>query len=258
MNLLLVRGLIRDQRCWGDFPAKLAHHAPQLKLHFIDLPGVGSENLRNSPASIPGIRIDLAKRFHERIAQGKLPPGPWSILGVSMGGMIGLDWVDAEPNLFERLILINSSTSDVATPLERFNIRVLPQLLGTLVQVKPELSERLILEVSSNRFKNHDPKIQAILEQQIKWRRERPVTRATFFRQILASIKYRLPTDRPKAKTVVFSSEGDRLVSPACSVRLAEQLAVTRITHPWAGHDLPLDDPEWLAYKVTEWMKGAL
>lgn len=258
MNLLLIRGLIRDQHCWGDFPTKLADHAPRLKLHFLDLPGVGTENHRASPYSITAIRIDIAKRFHEKIAQGKFPQGPWSVLGISMGAMIALDWVDAEPNLFERLIVVNSSSSDVAAPLERFNIRILPKVMGALLRLKPEVSERLILEISSSRFKNNDPKILQYLKRQIKGRRERPITRKTFVNQLIAATTFHLPSERPKPKTVVFSSDGDCLVSPKCSVRLAERLAANRITHPWAGHDLPLDDPEWLAYQTTEWIKGAL
>lgn len=219
---------------------------------------MGTENHRASPTSISAIRIDLAKRFHEKIAQGKLPAGPWCILGISLGGMVALNWVDAEPNLFERLILVNSSSSDIATPLERFNIRILPQVIRALIHLKPEVSERLIFEISSSRFENQDPKILQQLERQIKNRRNHPITRSTFLHQLYAGATYRLPTDRPKPKTVIFASEKDRLVSPKCSVRLAERLAVKRIAHPWAGHDLPLDDPEWLAYQVTEWMKGAL
>ncbi len=258
MNLLLLRGLIRDQRTWGEFPTKLADHAPHLKIHYLDLPGVGTENHRTSPTSISAIRIDIAKRFHEKIAQGKFPAGPWSLVAISLGGMVALDWVDAEPNLFERLVIINSSTSDVATPFERFNVRILPRVLRALIQMKPETSERLILEISSNRYKRGEPKLEAVLEKRIQWRRDSPVGRSTFFRQLYAAATYKLPRDRPKTNTILFSSEADRLVSTKCSTRLAERLAVRRVNHPWAGHDLPLDDPEWLAYQTSEWMKGLL
>jgi len=256
MNLLLLRGLIRDQRCWGDFPEKLTSHAPHIKIHFLDLPGIGTENGRDSPGSIAAIRVDLAKRFHEKIAQGKLPKGPWTLFGISMGGMIALDWVNAEPDLFNKLIVVNSSSACIASVHERFNPRILPQIFRALLDMKPETSEKIILQISSNRFLNQDPKIHEFLEHQIKWRKERPITRLTFIRQILAASAYRLPPNRPKPKTMIFSSQGDRLVSPKCSQRLAERLAVHRITHPWAGHDLPLDDPEWLARECTEWMNS--
>lgn len=247
MNLLFLRGLIRDQRCWGDFPEKLNHHAPHIKHYFLDLPGVGTENGRSCPTTITAIRIDLAKRFHEMIAQGKLPSGPWTLLGMSMGGMIAMDWVDTEPDLFENLILINSP---------KVQARILPRLLQVLIGMRPETSERILLQISSNRFMKQDFRIRELLAHQIKWRKERPVSRLTFIRQILAASSYRLPQARPKSKTMVFSSEGDRLVSRKSSQLLAEHLAAKRITHPWAGHDLPLDDPDWLARKTTEWMES--
>ncbi len=220
----------------------------------MDLPGVGSENGRNSPTSIGAIRIDIAKRFHDFIAQGKFPKGPWSVLGISLGGMIALDWATAEPDLFEKLIVINSSTSDVAKPLERFNIKLIPEILKVLMNPKPEFTEKMILKITSNRYQNKDPKILALLSEQIKWRRERPITRTTFLNQLYAGATYTLPPTRPKPKAVLFSSDGDRLVSPHCSSRMALQLGVRQIKHPWAGHDLVLDDPEWLANQIADWM----
>ena len=42
------------------------------------------------------------------------------------------------------------------------------------------------------------------------------------------------------------SNDADRLVNPHCSVRLATAWGVPHARHPWAGHDLPHDDPQWL------------
>ena len=92
------------------------------------------------------------------------------------------------------------------------------------------------------------------LARHIRFHKEKPVARATFFRQVFAASRYKLPTERPKPKTAVYSSEGDQLVSPLCSTRLADRFGVKKISHPWAGHDLPLEDPEWLAKSITEWM----
>ncbi len=259
MNVLLLRGLIRDQRTWGEFPERFLAHAPRMGLHFLDLPGVGTEYRRPSPTSIAAIRIEVAQRFHTQIARGKLPSGPWSVLGLSMGGMVALDWANAEPDLFQKLVLLNTSTSDVAGLTERFRFRHLPAALYSLLLNRPEVSERLILRIVSSRFAKGaggDPKLRSILADQVKWRKERPVTRTTFIRQILSAAHYRLPPGRPKARAVLISSEGDLLVSPKCSVRLAERLGVSRITHPWAGHDIPTDDPEWLAREIAEWMEA--
>ena len=143
----------------------------------------------------------------------------------------------------------------------RFRIRYLPATVYSLIMNRPEISERLILNTVSNRFVNdpggRDSKLQSLLDDHIKWRKESPITRTTFLRQILSAAKYRMPAGRPKPKTVLICSEGDRLVSSKCSSRLAERLGASRLTHPWAGHDIAIDDPEWLAKSLSEWMEAS-
>ncbi len=262
MNLLLLRGLARDQRAWGDFPSRFQAHAPRMNLHFLDLPGVGTENGRPSPSSVTAIRIEIAQRFQTEIARGKFPKGPWSLLAMSLGGMIALDWASAEPDLFEKMILLNTSTADIASPIERFRLGNLPTTLYSILTSNPESSERLVLRTVSTRFAKrsdaNDPKLMAIYENNVKWRRERPISRTTILRQLYSAATYHLPDGRPKPKTILISSQGDRLVSPKCSTRLAEHLGVRCLTHPWAGHDISIDDPEWLARNISDWMAGAL
>jgi len=48
----------------------------------------------------------------------------------------------------------------------------------------------------------------------------------------------------------------DRLVDARCSERLAQAWQVELHTHPDAGHDLPLDDGEWVARQVAQWTAG--
>jgi hypothetical protein len=45
---------------------------------------------------------------------------------------------------------------------------------------------------------------------------------------------------------------GDRLAHPTCSGRLAEALAAPLVVHPTAGHELPLDDPDWLLAQLHD------
>jgi hypothetical protein len=51
-----------------------------------------------------------------------------------------------------------------------------------------------------------------------------------------------------------LNSLGDRMVAPACTEAIAKRWNVESKTHPWAGHDLPLDDPEWVIAMVVEWL----
>jgi hypothetical protein len=50
----------------------------------------------------------------------------------------------------------------------------------------------------------------------------------------------------------VLAGAGDRLVDPTCSRRLAAAWACPLAVHPWAGHDLPLDDAQWVLDQVAQ------
>jgi pimeloyl-ACP methyl ester carboxylesterase len=53
---------------------------------------------------------------------------------------------------------------------------------------------------------------------------------------------------------LVLSSSGDQLVDPRCSQQLAQAWQAEHRIHPNAGHDLPLDDGEWVAQRVAAWV----
>ena len=51
-----------------------------------------------------------------------------------------------------------------------------------------------------------------------------------------------------------LSSGGDQLVNPVCSEKLAQKYKATLKNHPTAGHDLPLDDPQWVSGEISKWL----
>jgi hypothetical protein len=57
---------------------------------------------------------------------------------------------------------------------------------------------------------------------------------------------------------LILASRADALVHCACSSKLAAAWGATLIAHPWAGHDLPHDDPVWLAETIAAWVGNAL
>ena len=75
-------------------------------------------------------------------------------------------------------------------------------------------------------------------------------------RQLLAAACFRAP-DRCPVAALVLSSAGDRLVSPRCSRAIAEHWRLPHRVHPDAGHDLPLDAPDWVAAAIAEWHAAA-
>jgi hypothetical protein len=43
-------------------------------------------------------------------------------------------------------------------------------------------------------------------------------------------------------------------VNPVCSAKLAAVWSAPHHEHPWAGHDLPHDDPAWTAEQIRAWL----
>ena len=50
---------------------------------------------------------------------------------------------------------------------------------------------------------------------------------------------------------LLLNGAGDRLVDPRCSDRIAAAFGLPLHRHPRAGHDLPLDAPDWVAAEVA-------
>ncbi len=86
---------------------------------------------------------------------------------------------------------------------------------------------------------------------------ERPVTRLNALRQLAAVARYAPPPQGPGAPMLLLASERDQLVSPQCSQRFARRWDLPLRLHPWAGHDLPLDDPAWVVEQIAGWRFAA-
>jgi pimeloyl-ACP methyl ester carboxylesterase len=82
--------------------------------------------------------------------------------------------------------------------------------------------------------------------------RDRHIARATFARQLWAAATYR--SRRPSLPTLVLGSLGDRLVHPVCSQAIAKRWRSDFRQHADSGHDLPLDDPAWVAAQICAWL----
>ena len=112
----------------------------------------------------------------------------------------------------------------------------------------PGAVERRILEMTSSRPAEHA----TVLDGWVAIRRTRPVTRGNAVRQLWAAARFRAPAWPAVVNTLVLCSDGDRLVDPACSRRLAARWSCRLAVHPHAGHDLPLDDGAWVMRQIVQ------
>ncbi len=245
MHWLLLRGLAREQRHWGGFAEILTRATKGDSVHRLDLPGAGTEHLRDSPLTVGAIADDVRARWLPLRAQHA---GPWGVLGISLGGMVALAWCGAWPGDFERLVVGNSSAGDLNVPWQRMRLDVFGGVLQSLGDRSPEGRERRVLAMTTRLCTDVD----ARAREWAGYMLDRPMRRANVGRQILAALRFRAPA-RIGQPMLVLSGARDALADPRCSRAIAARYGARLEVHPAAGHDLSTDAPEWLAERVREW-----
>jgi pimeloyl-ACP methyl ester carboxylesterase len=234
---ILLRGLTRESRHWGAFAALLAAREGVLP---IDLPGNGTEAHNRSPFAVDAYVDALRAEAQRRGARA-----PYRVLAMSLGGMVATSWALRYPGEIERLVLVNTSMRPYSRTYERLRPSAWPALLRVARHWDGRdaqgVAETLIHGLTCARRDT----LAADLDAWRAIRANAPVSRANALRQLGAAALY---TARgvPRCAVLVVSSRGDRLVNPVCSARLARAWDAPTAEHPWAGHDLPHDDPQWL------------
>jgi pimeloyl-[acyl-carrier protein] methyl ester esterase len=247
MNWLLLRGLARDQRHWMQFGSIFEERMPGSRVFMLDLPGMGNQNKRLSPLTVPGIVDDLRHRWKQIEHDFG---GPWGILAVSLGGMVAMDWCDRYAYDFQKLVLVNSSSGGVSHPLRRLQPPMIAEFLKIAKARSAREKEQTILGFNSNIRSAQDPSIEDAWAQ---FAEDSPNTVLNIARQIIAGTQYRAPKSL-MPRILVLSALQDHLTHPSCSWDLARRFGSSLVFHDTAGHDLPMDAPEWLVDQVRFWM----
>jgi pimeloyl-ACP methyl ester carboxylesterase len=243
---VLLRGLTRESRHWGDFPGVLREHLNDAEVCLIDLPGNGRLNDRKSPRQVPAMAEDCRAQLHER---GLAPP--YFLLAMSLGAMVAVDWADRYPSEVAGCVLINTSLRPFNPFYHRLRPRnYLPLLAMLLPGNDAACREKTVLRLTSSR-----PDRPGKLAEWVAYASENPVSPGNALRQLLAAAVYRAPRGQPRPPLLVLASAGDRLVDPQCSQCLAGHWQAAFVEHPTAGHDLPLDDGAWVAGQLALWSR---
>jgi pimeloyl-ACP methyl ester carboxylesterase len=245
---ILLRGLTREARHWGEFPAQLAERLPGVALHCVDLPGNGRHADAASPCAVGGllsaVRAELVRR--------RVTP-PYHLLALSLGAMVTVEWCVRHPDEVAAAVLVNTSLRPFSPLHRRLQWRRWPALLRLLLDVEGDAAhEALVLRLTSRARSDA-----ALLAAWVGWRRERRVARLNALRQLVAAARYAAPQTPPAMPLLVLAGAGDRLVDPRCSAALARAWGTAFALHPHAGHDLPLDDGPWLAEQVRGWCQAS-
>lgn len=243
-NWLLLRGLATEKRQWGKFPETLKDEVEDKDVLMIDLPGAGDHFLETSPLSIDQYVYFLRDKFKEQKQDG-----PYALMAISMGAMIAMRWQELFPDDFEKLVLMNTSASDVV-PIYK---RVRPQGMLFFLDVfrRPSIEEQIetILNFTTNILENK----KEVAHEFAKHYTEKPISKQNQIRQLYAASRFKSP--KKLAKDALFLiGEGDRLVNPVSTKALRRKYNAELFAHDKAGHDLTLDAGQWVIESVKKWL----
>jgi pimeloyl-ACP methyl ester carboxylesterase len=245
---VLLRGWMREARHWGGFPVSFQHASGAQNVVALDFPGNGRLHAQTSATSV----AKMANFCHSQLGQQGYAP-PYSVLALSLGAMVAVAWDDLYPEELERMVLINTSLAPYSPFYHRLRPKNYPALLRFLLFGSPDQHEELILRLTS-RLKNHSEHRQAILDQWTNYAREYPVSRANALRQLRAAAGFHARPSAPSIPVLLLAGQQDELVSAKCTLALAQRWRCAIKLHPTAGHDLPLDDGEWVSRQIREWI----
>lgn len=245
---ILLRGLTRESRHWGSFPERLAAALPDNDIITLDLPGNGK---LHEMESLPTVEAMAAYCQEELGRHGRGPP--YRLLAMSLGAMVAVAWAASRAQDVERCVLINTSMR----PFSPFHHRLRPASYARLLKLmalggEPLDWEGTILRLTSNHPQDGD----SVVKNWIAYRSEFAVSRRNAMRQLLAAARFTAPEVKPACPILILASTRDALVNAACSRELAAKWRCPILEHPTAGHDIALDDADWVAGQVAGWIGG--
>jgi pimeloyl-ACP methyl ester carboxylesterase len=241
---ILLRGLGRERRHWFDFPERMSDTLG-VNCQTVDLPGFGQARFERVPTSVSNTAEVVLHRLQ---GMKSASPGPLGVLGLSLGGMVGLELCRRDPERFSHGVVVNSSCN-ASRPWQRLRpegLRLLARSLTTGdASSREEAIYALTLSATRERALQHAARAAALT-------RTAPVRRRDVIGQLVAAAAF--TPQQIHQPVLVLSGRKDRLVSPSCSAALAAVLGAAHAEHPAAGHDLPLDDGPWLVHQIRRWL----
>lgn len=245
-HVVLLRGLAREAGHWGTFVKCLATtlhaHFPDRPLHCVDLPGAGRRCQQICPTRI----VDIADSIAQEVAR----PGPALVLGMSMGGMVGLELIQRPELNVAGLVAINTSAGTLNPLYERLSPLGLGLVFASLAAPTLRLRESWIHRFTSNRPATRNDTVPRWIE----LAKCQPVARTNLLRQLWAASHFVPAPCRPSRPVLWLASTGDRMVSARCSQALHRHLGGELAIHGDAGHDLIHDDPQWCVGEIEKWI----
>ena len=245
-NWILLRGLARESAHWGDFVPLLQATFPDARITTLDLPGTGRFYREKSPETIKEIAEILRGQAFD---QGLLQQ-PVTLLALSLGGMVAWEWLHNYPEDSCGAALISTSFAGLSPFYQRLRWQSYGKFFALLMQRDLYQRELAIIRLV-NSSRELDEKI---AKDWVQIQKERPISLKNIYRQMIAAATYQPSPTKPTQSVLLLNAKGDRLVAPSCSEAIQKKWHLELRTHPWAGHDLTVDDGAWVASQLKEWL----
>ena len=242
---VLLRGLLRSRFHWHHFPHQLATQPWVDQLIQPELAGNGERSRETTPLGITAMMEDLRAQVLPHLRHQQ----PVTLLAISMGAMIATEWAQHYPHEIAEMHLINTSFKRFSAPWERMRPATLRQLLQVAIttRLNPAALEAAILNATVNQRIPPD-----ILGEWIHFARQHPQGWRNTLTQIWSASRYNGYEQAPIRRTFIYTCQHDRLVSSRASERIADHWRKPLHCHTTAGHDLPLEDPDWLLERIAQ------
>ena len=145
-------------------------------------------------------------------------------------------------------MLVNTSFASISPFYHRLRWQSYGQFIRVLFAKTIFERETAIVRLVSNQ---PDENRQIIAENWTAICVQRPISFMNSFRQIIAAARYKPDNQRIEKPVLLLNSFGDKLVSSHCTLAIQKKFTLLLESHLTAGHDLPLDAPDWMLKKLT-------
>ncbi len=245
VDVFLIRGLARESAHWGEFYDFIKNLNDVASVTGLDLLGAGRYHKLTSPLSIKENSEFLISQIDSKSHR------PRVVVSISLGSMVAIEMAQLQPSLFAKVFVTNTSFSNLSPIHHRLQLDAFKRFYKVGRAGSLQEREMEVLSMVSRQTGKH----KAIAQQWAEIAKERPMPLKNFFRQLIAAGAYRLADRPPDVPIVVLRSLGDQMVDPVCSKQLADHWSLPLHTHPSAGHDIFIDDPEWALKVISDNIK---
>ncbi len=244
--VLMIRGLARTARHWGDVVPELAR---SFRVIVFDNRGVGRSSAPPPPYTTRMMADDAA-----RVLDAAGVPRA-HVFGVSLGGMIAQELALGHPARVDRLVL-GCTRAGGLRHSTMMPLSVIAGLVGPMRLGPEEAVRRTAPLVLSERFIRDRPDV---IEHWVQLVRDEPPKTHGVLAQLAAGALHAAGRrlGHIRRPTLVVTGDADRLIDAENSRRLARLIPGARLSLiPGAGHDFPTEVPQQLAELLADFLLG--